>query len=140
MWKAVKIAKDLNVENIPKNLTLGGIPVAPGQAASSFAGYFSSKVIANIRKTNVDPNNVYNGKCKLIVLNRNFMAVTDVKECLSNLNSKKCEGFDRIPVCALFDSRESLLVPLSLLFTLTFISYRLIKVSYMCHQFLSISY
>ena len=116
MWKAVKIAKDLNVENIPKNLTLGGIPVAPGQAASSFAGYFSSKVIANIRKTNVDPNNVYNGKCKLIVLNRNFMAVTDVKECLSNLNSKKCEGFDRIPVCALFDSRESLLVLLSLLF------------------------
>ena len=44
------------------------------------------------------------------------MAVTDVKECLSNLNSKKCEGFDRIPVCALFDSRESLLIPLSLLF------------------------
>ena len=25
------------------------------------------------------------------------MTETDVKECLSDLKSKKCEGFDRIP-------------------------------------------
>ena len=36
-------------------------------------------------------------------------------ECLSDLNSKKCEGYDRIPVCAIYDARETLLVPLSIL-------------------------
>ena len=33
-----------------------------------------------------------------------------------NLNNKKCEGFDRIPVNALFDTRATLLGPLSALF------------------------
>ena len=64
-------------------------------------------------KTNVGVNNVYNGKCKLIVQSRNFMTMSDVKECLADLNTKKCEGFDRIPVCSLFDARFSLLVPLT---------------------------
>jgi hypothetical protein len=27
IWKAVKIAKNLNVDSLPKNLTLGGKPV-----------------------------------------------------------------------------------------------------------------
>ena len=41
--------------------------------------------------------------------NRNFVTVSDVEECLSNLNSKKCEGFDRIPVCLLYDARKLLM-------------------------------
>ena len=44
------------------------------------------------------------------------MTMSDVKECLADLNTKKCEGFDRIPVCSLFDARFSLLVPLTSLF------------------------
>ena len=116
LWKAVKIAKCLNMNAIPNDLTLGGLPVATGQAASIFAGYFSSKVNENVRKTVIDPINVYNGKCKLIVQNRNFMTVNDVNDCLLNLNSKKCEGFDRIPVCAVYDAPKPLLEPLSLLF------------------------
>ena len=51
LWKAVKIAKNLNLDRVPLNLTLGGIPVAPGQAAESFGGHFSDKV-----KENVDNN------------------------------------------------------------------------------------
>ena len=60
--------------------------------------------------------NVYNGKNKIVVQNRNFMTPNDVKICLNDLGSKKCEGFDRIPVCVLFDSRAALLPPLSVLF------------------------
>ena len=44
------------------------------------------------------------------------MKIDDVKKCLNELSCKKCEGFDRIPVCAINDARAVLLNPLSLLF------------------------
>ena len=52
---------------------------------------------------------VYNGKCRLIVQNRNFMLKKDVLACMNVLNNKKCEGFDRIPVCILADAKPVLL-------------------------------
>ena len=116
LWKAVKKAKNVNVDTIPTNLTLGGTPIAAGQAANSFAHYFHDKVKLNVNKTSVNVNGVYNGNCKLIVQNRNFMTENDVKECLAELNSKKCEGFDHVPVCTLSDARVSLQTPFSLLF------------------------
>ena len=61
-------------------------------------------------------DNVYNGKNKLMVLNRNFMQKSNVKECIKSLPNKKCEGFDRIPVCVLKDTQDLLLNPLSVLF------------------------
>ena len=39
LWKAVKIANNLNHETIPEKLTLNDIPVAPGTAAECFAGH-----------------------------------------------------------------------------------------------------
>ena len=45
------------------------------------------------------------------------MTVTDVNACLNELNNKKCEGFDRIPVCKLYDARVRLLPPLTILFS-----------------------
>ena len=58
-----------------------------------------------------DRNGVYNGKCKLLVQNRNFMMKNDVEQCMADLNSKKSEGLYRIPVCCLFDAGESLPKP-----------------------------
>ena len=40
----------------------------------------------------------------------------DVKKCLYDLSNKKCEGFDRIPVCLLFDCKDLILDPISTLF------------------------
>ena len=57
----------------------------------------------------MDADGVYKGKCKLVVQNRNFMTNDDVKICMSELKNKKCEGFDRIPVCMIYDARELLL-------------------------------
>ena len=86
IWKAVKIAKNLNKESIPENLTLGGVPIAAGNIAGSFAAHFNEKVISNVQKTRVNPN-VYNGKCKIIVQNCNFMKTDDVNECMLSLRS-----------------------------------------------------
>ena len=44
------------------------------------------------------------------------MTRDDVKECMSDLGTKKCEGFDRIPVCTLYHSRTPLLDPMTALF------------------------
>ena len=65
----LKVAKNLTVEDIPTNLTLGGIPIATGTAPDSFAQHFHDKVRINVAKTKVNINTVYNGKCKIIVKN-----------------------------------------------------------------------
>ena len=44
------------------------------------------------------------------------MKTSDIECCVNDLSNKKCEGYDRIPVCALFDARNILLTPFSLLF------------------------
>ena len=84
---------------IPSCLKLGGNAFPPGLCADSFAGNFHSKVVINSSKAKVN-SSVYNGRCQLIVIDRNFMKIDDVKACLYDLSSEKCEGFDRIPVCA----------------------------------------
>jgi hypothetical protein len=116
LWKAVKVAKNLNLDSIPSNLTLSGVPIAEGTAAESFGKYFSSKIAANVAKARVGEIGVYNGKCKLLVQNRNFMMGHDVRTCMADLKNKRSEGFDRIPVCCILDARESLLTQMSLLF------------------------
>ena len=45
------------------------------------------------------------------------MQQSDVKKCLYDLSNKKCEGFDRIPVCLINDTKESILDPMSSLFS-----------------------
>ena len=115
LWKAVRLAKGVNVEQIPLNLTYGGIPVAQTDSANAFASFFSKK-IENLVKDTAPNLNVYNGKNKLIVQNRNFMCREDIIECLRSIKSKRCEGYDRIPVCILTDSSNLLIDPLTELF------------------------
>ena len=44
------------------------------------------------------------------------MTTNDVKVCMADLSNKKCEGYDQIPVCMLFDARNILLHPMVSLF------------------------
>ena len=44
------------------------------------------------------------------------MSWKDVELCLSDLNNKRCEGYDRIPVCSLYDAHAMLLDPMANLF------------------------
>ena len=87
-------------------MSLEGKPVAEGDIANSYAGYFSLKVTSNVKKTKVDPN-VYNGKCKMLVQNHNFMTISDTNECMKSLSNKRCEGYDRIPLCCLSDAKNA---------------------------------
>ena len=88
----MKIAKYVNVEPFPENMFKGDLSFNSGARCEEFTKFF------------IKLNGAYNGKCKLIVQNSNFMTVKDVAECMAYLNNKKCEGFDRIPVCILSDS------------------------------------
>ena len=87
----------------------------PGDFANSFAKYFNMKVINNSEKARVNTN-VYNGRCQLIVAERHFMNLSDVEKCMKDLNRKKCEGFDQVPLCTLFDACAVLVKPLAILF------------------------
>ena len=69
-------------KTIPSNLTLGGVEVNPRGVAGAFAGHFNEKIMLNVSRTKVDVRGVYNGKCKLIVQNQNFMTENDVKKYL----------------------------------------------------------
>ena len=93
-------------------MSLGGVPVADSDLADAFASHFDSKVRTNVSLARVDPNGVYNGKCQLIVQDRIFMDKADVEECIDMLKNKKCEGFDRIPVCVIKDAKNPLLDPM----------------------------
>ena len=73
LWKAVKLAKNLNNNDIPKNMSLGGLPVSQLNLANAFAEYFDSKVKSGVASAVINPDVVYNGKCKLIVQNRCFI-------------------------------------------------------------------
>ena len=57
------MAKDLNPETIPTNLTLGGVKIDPLGISGAFAKHFSEKIRVNVSKTKVNVGGVYNGKC-----------------------------------------------------------------------------
>ena len=116
LWKAVKAAKNLNVNEFPEKMSLWGVPVAMSDLPDVFACHFDSKVRANVALARVDPNGVYNGRSQLLVQNRFFMDKADVTECIEMLKNKKCEGFDKIPVCLIKDTRIPLLDPFCSLF------------------------
>ena len=116
LWRAIKVAKNLNQDTIPLNLTHGGLPIEVNNRANAFATFFKEKITTHVVRARVSPN-VYNGSNKIMVLNRNFMLPKDIKECMLTLQSKKCEGFDQIPLCVITDARDILLDPMADLFS-----------------------
>ena len=60
IWKAIKMAKNLNCDTIPTNLTHGGVSIRPNNIANEFAKFFKNKVTTHVKNTKVCPN-VYNG-------------------------------------------------------------------------------
>ena len=108
--KSCDVRRSSVYQNITLDLTLSGVPVAVGDVANSFAKHFSKKIKLNVSKIIVNLNFVYNGKCKLLVQNRNFMQKSDVKKCLYDLSNKKC-------VCLINDSKDIVLDPMSPLFS-----------------------
>ena len=53
-------------------ITLNDEPILPGTSAECFARHFSDKIKINVALSKLDPK-AYNGKCKLIVDDCNFI-------------------------------------------------------------------
>ena len=58
LWNSVKIAKDINVEPIPKKLFLRGSPVDNSNRCDRIAEFFYEKVKGIERTTQIDPTMV----------------------------------------------------------------------------------
>ena len=119
LWTAVKKAKDLNITQLPRNLTLNSIEIPSRDLPDSFAEFFSTKV-QNIANECVINQNVYNGTQKINSLPENFMTQEYVYSAIKSLKIKNCEGFDRIPVRILCDSINEITPVLSHLFSLIY--------------------
>lgn len=115
LWKAVKIAKDVNVASLPKILFEDRVAIPTASIPDRFASYFDEKIKTLLSSVKIE-NDVYNGKKKMDAENKMFMTTKDVEECLKMLKNKNSEGFDRIPQRILVDGKDYLLDPLSKLF------------------------
>ena len=115
LWKAVRVANDINVSTLPSSLYLNNMEVIKSDQPDAFAHHFDDKIKKIVNNVGID-NNVYNGRKKVNAENKFFMSRDEVCSCMLSLKSKNSEGFDRIPQRILLDGAEVLTDPLAKLF------------------------
>ena len=110
------MANDINIDEIPKDMSLLDTKIEEVELAESFANYFKDKIDALVTNSMLDPN-VYNGTPKIqTATNHNFMDATNVLKAIRSIKLKNSEGHDRMPQRILIDAQEILLNPLTILF------------------------
>ena len=103
-------------------MLFNGVPVSGNKIADCFADFFDEKVKNLVKNVGVDKL-VENGTQKLVSDEVGFMTRDRVYECLKQLKSKNCEGYDRIPQKILLDGLDALLTPFSKLFAMILYSF-----------------
>ena len=96
LWNAVNLAKDINPNVIPQDMSDNGTGISPIDLSDAFAEFFDKKVKSIVDTCRVDEN-VYNGTKKVRGLESNFMTTRNVCDALNSIKIKNCEGYDRIP-------------------------------------------
>ena len=124
LWQAVKTAKNINPETIPTNLTYNAITVPPNSIPDSFADFFEKKVNDIHNEAKIDPS-IYNGNRKVNSDSKFFMSESDIVFCIKSIKIKNCEGVDRIPQRVLVDGMDHLIIPLTYLFKLIYVTKKL---------------
>ena len=119
LWNAVNLAKDINPNVIPENMSDNGISIDPSGLSDAFAEFFDKKVKSIVETCRVN-DNVYNGTRKVDGLESNFMTTKHVHDALNSIKIKNCEGYDRIPQRILIEGSEILLPPIAKLFELIY--------------------
>ena len=119
LWNAVNLAKDINPNVIPENMSDNGISIDPSGLSDAFAEFFDKKVKSIVETCRVN-DNVYNGTRKVDGLESNFMTTRHVHDALNSIKIKNCEGYDRIPQRILIEGSEILLPPIAKLFELIY--------------------
>jgi hypothetical protein len=82
LWTAVKIAKDLNTQTVPLNMTLEGKTMPPNFPPDAFADFFDKKISSN--KIVVE-DLVYNGKNRVISSETMFMTLENINESIKTI-------------------------------------------------------
>ena len=119
LWEAVKIAKDLNTDELPDKMNQNGTPIDNDELAEQFAAMFEKKITDIVSETEIN-DNVYNGTRKLNEQDKNFMTDVNIINAIKSLKLKNSEGYDRIPQRILVDGGVQLIKPLAKLFALIY--------------------
>ena len=115
LWKAVKIAKNTNTDEIPNEMTVENNKANFDSLPDAFAEFFNTKIKKIVEEVQIDPN-VYNGKRKIRVEDDFFMSKNEIIIAVKSLKTKNCEGYDRLPQRILIDGIDVLIDPLTVLF------------------------
>ena len=115
LWDAVKLAKNINIQQMPQKMFKNNVPIDDENLPDEFAEFFKSKV-QNIVTEQTINNNLFNGTQKINSIEVDFMKENDVFKAMQTLKIKNCEGHDRIPLRILADGKQFLLKPLAALF------------------------
>ena len=126
MWQAVKIAKNINISPLPKQLNHNNVLIKDDEIPDAFANYSMEKITTILNETHID-NRIYNGKRKINTHSDNFMSKNDVLKAVKALKVKHCEGQDMIPQMVLIDGVDLLIKPLSAIFNKIYQSKELLE-------------
>ena len=66
---------------MPKSMTLNDLQIPEIDLPNTFAKNFKSKITRLVESAKIS-STVYNGKNKLLVIDRRFMESCDIKECM----------------------------------------------------------
>ena len=119
LWNSVKIAKDISIDPIPKNMFKERNPVNEDSLCNEFAKFFDDKVKNIVESTTIE-DGLYKRRRIINSNNKMFMDESSVRECITNLKIKNSEGYDRIPQRIFKEGIEVLLKPLTTLFRLIY--------------------
>ena len=97
LWDAAKIAMDKENIEIPDTVHYGQETYRGEDIPEAFAQYFKAKVNDITESTTID-DTVFNGTEQIQVHNEFFMDEIKIREIISTLKIKNCEGIDRIPL------------------------------------------
>ena len=89
LWKAVKIAKDVNTDTRPGKMHHSNVPIAGVVLPDSLAAFFNKKIL-DIAKDVPVKDGVYNGTKKINSENKMFMDAVSIKECIMTIKISIC--------------------------------------------------
>ena len=116
LWEAVNIAKGNPSNGIPEVvITPAGQAFSGEERPQAFANYFQEKV-NNIANDTLIPDTPDYGVNKVTIDNEFFFPYEKVLQTMISLKSKKCHGYDNIPLMVLKDGAEVLASPFTKLF------------------------
>ena len=107
LWMAVAKSQHIEPQQIPEDMERNGYKVNKEHRAEEFSREFKEKVDLIHQETSII-NNIEQGRRKVNEVEKNFITQESVLRCMLSLKSKKCYGYDRIPLVVIKDGASIL--------------------------------